>query len=396
VPKHPELSAESQLRESVFAKLALRFSQHSGKLYPLHIGDTCFSPSVSDIEIADSADVSRYGHPCGLDELITELIARLRRRFDVGIESQQVQITSGATHALVCATRTVLGPGDECLLLAPYWPLIRGIVTMTGAKAVEVPFYQELYARPDANDANEADVAALLAPFLTERTTAIYVTSPNNPDGKILERRQLQALDELARQHNLWIFSDECYESYAYERPFVSMLQQGDASRTFVVFSFSKSHALAGLRLGALVGPAGVMAVARRIANHTTYNPPVVLQRATARALREGDSHVETMRQEARAARDLAVAALRESPARFYVPDGGAYVFIDARPVLGGKPIDGLLEELLRVGVALAPGVAFGAYEPFARLCFTACPAPDLQEALRRLCGVLNQHRNVA
>lgn len=385
MPKHPELSAESQLRESVFAKLALRFAQHTGKLYPLHIGDTCFSPTITDIEIADTADVSRYGHPCGLDELIAALIARLRRRFDVGIESQQCQITSGATHALVCATRAVLGAGDECLLLAPHWPLIRGIVTMTGAKAVEVPFYQELYARPDT------DISTLLLPFINERTTALYVTSPNNPDGKILERRHLQALGELAHRHNLWIFSDECYESYAYEQPFVSMLQQGDARRTFVVFSFSKSHALAGLRLGALVGPAAVMSVARRIANHTTYNPPVVLQRAAARALCDGDEQVEQMRQEARAARDLAVAALRESPAQFYVPDGGAYLFVDLRPVLAGRPLDMLLEELLTVGVALAPGAAFGAYESFARLCFTACPAADLREALQRLCRVLNQ-----
>src|SRR5262249_1202749 len=162
-----------------------------------------------------------------------------------------IQITAGATHAFACALRLLCDPGDEVLLLAPYWPLIRGNVLAVGARPVEVPFTSELY--------QGADPAELLAGRVTKRTAAIYVTTPTTPDGKVLDARALEAVAEVAVSADLWVLADEVYEDYAFDgrahRSIATL--PGLDSRTLSVYSFSKSYGLAGLRVGYVTGPEG-------------------------------------------------------------------------------------------------------------------------------------------
>src|SRR5262249_31210633 len=154
----------------------------------------------------------------------------------------------GATHALFAASRAVLDPGDEVLLPSPYWPLIDGILRLSGAVPKEVPFYEQLYADPSA------DPRALLEPHIGPRTAALYVITPNNPNGKILSLEQRRRIAELARDHDLWVFCDDVYEDYVYDEaakgiPSLGALD-GMADRTLTAYSFSKSHGMAGLRVG--------------------------------------------------------------------------------------------------------------------------------------------------
>jgi len=381
VPTHPSVTREAQLPESVFARLAGKLAKHPGPTYPLHIGDICLPPAaVWDAAAPATPSLGQYGYPAGEPELIRALVGKLRQynRLD-HVVPESLQVTVGATHALACATRTVMGPGDECLLLAPYWPLIRGVVALTGAVPVDVAFYDRLRG---------ADVEGLLRPHLTARTSAVYFATPNNPDGSVLGRDVLRAILKFATDHGLWVLADECYERQVFGGEHVSISSlPGASDRVLTAFSFSKSHSLAGLRLGYLAGPPPVMALARRVANHTVYNPPSGAQAVGLAALGCGESYFQDQRDRARRARDRMLSHLRVP---HDVPAGGAFVFVNLRDVLGGRPLDDLLEACVERGLLLAPGVAFGSpYADWARLCFTACPEDQLETAVMILNDVV-------
>jgi aspartate/methionine/tyrosine aminotransferase len=149
------------------------------------------------------------------------------------------------------------------------------------------------------------------------------------------------------------------------------------AERTIVVQSLSKSHALAGARIGAVIAPEPVIAAARRVGVHTVFNVPVAMQRAATLAMSGGDAWMRAALVDYRAARDEAAAALVGSNLLFTVGQGSTYLFLDFERVLDGRPL-------------LTPGEAFGrGYERFARLCFTAVPRPRLAEGCARLRAAL-------
>jgi aspartate/methionine/tyrosine aminotransferase len=292
-----------------------------------------------------------------------------------------VPLGSGGTHALFCAARAVLDAGDDVLVAAPYWPLAVGIFHACSARPVEVPLTSRLYA--DA----ALDAGALFAEGITPRTKALYFISPNNPDGKVLGRAQLESIARVAVENDLWVFADEVYADVTYGEAHVSIASlPGMAERTIVVQSFSKSHALAGARVGAVIAPEPVIAAARRVGVHTVFNVPVAMQRAAAFALRSGDGWMLAARDEYRAARDETAAALVGSGLRFWVAEGATYLFLDFTAVLDGRPLGVALERAIDHGVLLAPGDAFvRSYERCARLCFTAVPRARLADGVTRL-----------
>jgi len=258
-----------------------------------------------------------------------------------------------------------------------------------GARAVEVPFTSRLYEEPGV------DVAQLIGEYVTPRTAAIYFTTPNNPDGKVLDRRVLAGIAEVAKSADLWVLADEVYEDYAFDgREHVSIASlPGMAERTLTVFSFSKSYGQAGLRVGYVVGPEGPMAALRKLSNHSIYNVPVAMQRAALVALREGSPFLLAARAAYSSAREAAVAALGRAGLGFHAPEGGAYVFVDfgARVGEDGSALP-VLETLAEGGVLLAPGDAFGKdYARFARLCYTAMTPARLAAGLDRFVELLGR-----
>jgi aspartate/methionine/tyrosine aminotransferase len=294
-------------------------------------------------------------------------------------------VTVGATAALAAAARAVVDPGDEVICPTPHWPLIRGIVTNAGGVVVEAPLSQTLYAD------SAADAAAILEPHITGRTVALYVTTPNNPDGKQLSRRHLESLAELARRYDLWVLADEVYEDLAWSEPHLSIASlPGMAERTLTVFSLSKSYAIAGHRLGYVVGAAAPMHALRKVANHTVYNVPTLLQRAAFALVTSASSHAWL--DETRALyKDLRDEASRLLPAPHFVPDGATYLFADLSGYAASGELWPLVERLLDAGVSIAPGEQFGrAFSRHARICFTAVPRDRLRVGLARLAGVLS------
>jgi aspartate/methionine/tyrosine aminotransferase len=146
--------------------------------------------------------------------------------------------------------------------------------------------------------------------------------------------------------------------------------------------SFSKSHALAGARVGAVIGPDAIIAGARRVSVHSVFNVPVVSQHAALRAL-DANDWMDEARAEYASARDLAAAALKAADIDFHFAEGGVYHFCDFSRQLGDRPVSVLLERAIQNGVMLAPGAAFGAaYERCARLCYTSVPKESLERGL--------------
>jgi aspartate/methionine/tyrosine aminotransferase len=154
--------------------------------------------------------------------------------------------------------------------------------------------------------------------------------------------------------------------------------------RTVTLHSLSKSHALAGLRIGFAVADGAIIAAARRVSTHSAFNVSVAMQRAALAALEDDDFPREARGEYARA-RDATARALQGAPVRFHVPDGATYLFIDF-----GEPALPILERAVDRGVLLAPGDAFGSYGTFARLCFTAVPVDAVERGVERLRAALD------
>jgi hypothetical protein len=239
-----------------------------------------------------------------------------------------------------------------------------------------VPFY-------DRVDSAEAAVLAVRE-RLTERTVALYVSTPSNPTGRVLPRAWLEALADLARREELWLLSDEVYEDYVYHGEHYS-IGAAAPERTLTVFSFSKAYGMAGNRTGYLVGPPEAVAAAQKISTHTFYAAPTAGQVAGLRALRDGAGWVERARACYRAVGEDAARALGCPPA-----EGSTFLFLDVRGCLDARGVFGFLEDCLADGVALTPGVSCGSdYATWVRLCYTAAPPDAVRGAVARLAARL-------
>lgn len=373
---------------SIFARLYEMLATFTGDVIPLQIGDTYLPPPNSgrlseQLLGGDDRDLYAYGPAPGWAPLLNAIAAKVRTRNQIPLEPGGVQVTAGATHALACTVGALIDPGDEMILLTPHWPLIRGIAQSRSVVSVEVPFSQLLLSDPSL------DPYALLARAVSAKTRVIYICTPNNPDGMVLDTRTLAAIARVAEEAKLWVLSDEVYEDFAYDQSHVSIASlPGMAARTVTVFSCSKSYGQAGLRVGYVVGPRRVIEAVRKMSNHSVYNVPHVAQRAALASLTDGDSFLTDAKARYRQARDRAQAALC-IPSR--LPQGATYLFIDLAghgcTAEGCLPV---LERFAAAGVLLAPGAPFGAaYADWARLCFTAVTEDRVLEGISRINRVL-------
>jgi aspartate/methionine/tyrosine aminotransferase len=385
----PRLSAAADAMPlSIFARLYEKVAGFPGDVITLQIGDTHMGPPAASrlerlgYEAATDREIYHYGPAAGWGPLVERLAAKVSTSNQIPVGTSGVQISSGATHALWCALGAVCDPGDEILLLAPHWPLIRGIALSRNLVPVEVPFTQVL------RGGGGGDPLALLEAKVTPRTRAVYVCTPNNPDGAVLRESELRAVAEVAERHGLWILSDEVYEDYVYEGRHRSIAAlPGVAERTLTVFSFSKGYAQAGLRVGYAAGPVAAIGAMRKMVNHTVYNVPHALQRAALAAIDGGAEFLGAARARYRAARDHALAQIKAPCA---VPDGSTYLFLDLRGWSPDGDCQPVLERFAEAGVLLAPGVAFGSqFGGFARLCFTAVDEARLEDGVARINRVL-------
>ena len=375
-------TAAAGLRQSVFAALLPRIRAEGDRLIPLYIGDTYLSPPQRALSTAaEAADLTVYGPPPGMPEL-REALSRFRRGrgMSVATGGDRLHVGCGCTHALFSSIRAVLDPGDDVLVASPYWPLIIGVLATAGARSIQVPLSGRLYAEPGL------DPAAVLEPARTSATRALYLITPNNPDGQVFSRPQLESIAAFAQRHDLWVIADEVYADFVYDGRHESIAElPGMFERTITSYSLSKSHALAGARIGYVIAPERVIEATRRFSNHTLYNVPMAMQRVALAAVEDGDGWVDDARATYREARDATSLELDAIGLDHHRPKGGSFFFLDLSARLKGRPLSALLELGIDEGVLLSPGEAFGdAYVNWARLCFTAAPLDRVLEGVRR------------
>ncbi len=377
VSRFPVLSVAGQsVPASIFAKLREHLARFPGDVIPLQIGDTHLRPPamLEDVGWDDAGELYAYGAPAGWAPLVEAIVTKMREKNRIAASEAWVQIACGATHALSCAVQALCDRGEELILLTPHWPLIKGMAIGHGIVPVEVLMHGD-------------GLGERLARAVTAKTSAIYVATPNNPDGAMFGAAEIDAIARVAEQHDLWILSDEVYEDYGYDAPHVSIATHPAAlARTVTVFSFAKSYAQAGLRVGYAVAPEPVTAAIKKLVNHSVYNVPVAMQRAALGAMKNGAPFLAHARESYRAARDRARARL-VAPAA--CPPGGAYLWVDFSRWSGGDCMP-VLEKVAEQGVLLAPGSAFGdACRRHARLCFTGVDEARLDEGIDRINAVL-------
>ncbi len=359
------------MQGSLFSQLAHRLQNFDGEVYPLHVGDTWMEPAtgcrMQDLDVAEHPGMHKYAAPHGLGVLLDALVERVATRTGVPCERDEVLVAAGATGALGAVVGATIDPGDEVLLVAPYWPLIRGIVASGRGVPIDVPVIGE------ATSAAEA-VAALEA-RITERSAAVYLSTPNNPTGRVLPSEWVEAIVEWAVRQGLWIYADEVYEDYVYagEHRYCRSLAH---ARTFSVHSFSKAFGMAGNRCGYVAGPSEIMREVRKISVHSFYSTSTASQLAGARALDgRGDAWVAQARPLYMALGNYAADKLDVPP-----PEGSQFLFLDVRDHLKSPDEAGLLGFLERCaerGLFLAPGESFGPYPTHVRVCFT-CAEPEV------------------
>lgn len=385
MPRFPETAPSSRsLSDGVFGKLVQRSSAQATRVYSLHVGDTYLEPlELARAESQSSLAIPRlhnYAPVQGEPELLRAIVQKVLRRSGVTIDLQCLQVTAGATSAMGILCNTLLEAGDEMILPAPFWPLMRGAVRARGGKPVEVPFFTRL-------DEPGFDPVAAIEAAITPRTCAIYLNSPHNPTGRVLPERALAGIAQLAEHHGLWVISDDVYEDVWFEEQPPSLFARPDfAARTIVTHSVSKAYALAGARVGYMHGPREVMDVIRGVQTFYSYCAPRPMQFGAAVALERGEDWLAKMRSTYARAGRMAAQALNIAE-----PEGGTFLFFDLKPFMrAGEGLTEVLERCLDGGVMLTPGTACGTdYGTWARLCFTAVPEPELEEALVQLRAVL-------
>lgn len=380
MPRFPELAVRGEaLGASVFEKYLPLLAASEKPMRKLHIGDSHRLPE-HPVPL-DPGFLER--HPHSLQYPNTHGTGRLRRGLSRLHETEHhwpvppeedLLVTSGGTHALSATFQAILDPGDEVVVLTPAWPFTFGMIRLAGGVVVEVPFHTETGER----------IAALTA-AIGPRTVAIYVNTPNNPSGRVLDAPTRAAILRLARDHDLWLVCDEAYDGMVFDgvqsRPFAT--EEGASECSVSAFTFSKIHLAAGLRLGWLRGPREVLARVHAIAVHQVYSPSALSQAMMSEAVETRAEWAPRVRSRLQKRRDDFFAALDLG----IEPCVGTYfAFLDATPWQRGRSREALVEGLLREGIGVTPGDDFGqGYESWLRFCFASESESDTLEAARRI-----------
>ncbi|HEY0997989.1 MAG TPA: aminotransferase class I/II-fold pyridoxal phosphate-dependent enzyme [Gemmatimonadaceae bacterium] len=340
-------------------------AQAAGKrVFRFESGDPSFAvaPHVLDALARAAAEGKTHYIPNnGIPELRAALAKKLATKNGMaGITPDDVFLTNGAMHALYVAFGTLLAPGDEVIIPDPMWTEVAENIRLAGGIPVGVPLHA---ARDFRYDPAEIEAA------ITDRTAAIFLNTPHNPTGAVLDADTLRAIAALAERHDLWIVSDEAYEDVIYPphvHHSVAALAPHYAERIVSVYSFSKSHAMSGLRVGYLVTTSPLLHDRIPKLLRCTINGVNSLAQWAAVAAVTGDqSQLATMRDEYLVRRDLMLGALRGiDGVRPFAAPGAFYVWAEldpslyARLAIGGA--DELSDRLAALGIGSAPGSAFG------------------------------------
>ena len=334
----------------------------------------------------------RYTPTPGLPELRDAIVAKTLRDSNYVITADQVLVTNGGKQSVYQSFASIIDPGDEVILPAPYWTTYPECIKLAGGISVEV-FADE--------SQNYLVSVEQLEAARTPKTKALLFCSPSNPTGSVYSAEQVKAIGEWALAHGIWIISDEIYEHLLYDgatAPSVPVVVPGLADQTIIINGVAKTYAMTGWRVGWMIGPKDVIKAATNLQSHLTSNVSNVSQRAAIAALTGDLTAVHEMGVAFDRRRKLIVDLLNKIPGvTCPTPTGAFYVYPSVKGVLG-KEIRGKRPQtsaelatliLDEVEVAAVPGEAFG---PSGYLRFSyALGDEDIVEGIGRVAKLLGE-----
>ncbi|GAA2035762.1 pyridoxal phosphate-dependent aminotransferase [Catenulispora yoronensis] len=346
------------------------------------------------VQAAQDPKFHKYTPAGGLPELKEAIAAKTLRDSGVSVAASQVLVTNGGKQAIYNAFATLLDPGDEVVVPAPYWTTYPEAIQLAGGVPVPVV--------TDETTGYLATVEQLEA-ARTERTKVLLFVSPSNPTGAVYSPEQVEAIGKWALEHGLWVLTDEIYEHLVYgDAVFTSILKAVPelADRTVIVNGVAKTYAMTGWRVGWLIGPADVVKAATNLQSHATSNVSNVAQVAALAAVAGDLDAVAEMKVAFDRRRQTIVRMLNEIEGVLCPePEGAFYVYPSVKALLG-KEIRGQRPQtsvelaaliLDEAEVAVVPGEAFGT-PGYLRLSY-ALSDEDLIEGVSRLQKLLNEAR---
>jgi aspartate aminotransferase len=327
--------------------------------------DFATPPFIVDAAAAALQDPSnyRYTPAAGLPVLREAIAAKTLRDSGLEVAPSQIIVTNGGKQAVYQAFQTVVNPGDEVLLPAPYWTTYPEAIALADGVPVEV------FAGADQEYKVTVDQ---LEAARTDRTTVLVFVSPSNPTGAVYTPEETTAIGEWALAHGIWVITDEIYQNLVYEGVrAVSIVEAVPelASQTLLVNGVAKTYAMTGWRVGWMVGPADAIKLAGNLQSHLSSNVNNIAQRAAAAALTGPQHEAEAFRAAFDRRRRLIVDELSKiDGVSVPTPLGAFYVYPDVTGLLGREwagvtPTTSLeLADLIleRAEVAVVPGEAFG------------------------------------
>ncbi|MFA6629177.1 MAG: pyridoxal phosphate-dependent aminotransferase [Sulfuricurvum sp.] len=378
----------------------MRLSERSGSIAQSEIrsmtracnavGGINMAQGVCDLEIpkevidgakrAMDEGINTYTPTEGLPRLRQAIADKMKRFYDVAIESNQVLVSDGATGAFYTACMALLNPLDEVILFEPYYGYHRSTLLSIGA----VPTFVRLEA-PEWR----LDLEALEG-VVTPKTRAIVICNPANPSGKVFTREELERIGTFAESHDLIVFADEMYEHFLYDGAVhvTALSVPSLRDRCVVLSGFSKVFSITGWRLGYAIAPIHVIEAMAQLNDLIYVCAPAPLQIGAAEGLEKlGDGYYAELSRIHQHKRDIFCDALRDAGLTPSVPNGAYYVMTDVSNVSGNDDFEKAMEILERTGIASVPGRAFyhdDAGRNMVRFCYSK-PLDVLEEAAERI-----------
>ncbi len=322
---------------------------------------------------------TKYTHNAGIFEVRESLSRKLKRENSIIADPEtEIICTVGGMGTLVLTNMALVNPGDEVIYPDPGFVSHRSHVLLTGGKPVPVQLKKE-----NGFGVRAEDIKALI----TEKTKLLVLNHPNNPTGGVLSRKEMEKIADLAIQHDLFVLSDEAYEKFHYEEknPGLFGALPGMKERTITLFSFSKTYAMTGWRIGFSTGPAEIIHAMTMLQEHFVSHPTSISQKAAQAAVDGPQDCVKKMHDTFKKRRTIITKGLQSIEGiELDRPGGAFYVFPDVR-AYGLKSFDLAKKLLDDIGVVTVHGSGFGQYgEGFLRLCY-AVSTERIESALQRL-----------
>jgi aspartate aminotransferase len=323
---------------------------------------------------------TKYTPAGGTMELKQAICERHAKDYGTTYTPAESVVSVGGKHVIFNLMQVLLNAGDEVVIPVPYWVTYKDVVNYTGAKCVFV----------DTDEDNGFKLtAAMIEPYLNDRTKMVIINSPSNPSGAIIDREEFEQILHMTSKRGIWLMTDECYCRFLYDGdPYSIASVKGAKDTVLVAGSLSKTYSMTGWRIGFGLGPAPVMSAINKLQSHSTSNPTSIAQKAAVEALRGPQDSVPIMLAEYRKRRDFVIDRLRQIPGvKIQVPAGAFYAYPDISVAFGKNGINTPMQfaenALAKAHVAVVPGEAFGT-DRHVRISY-ATSMEELKRGLDRL-----------